>query len=88
MHFLKSEEWVEQSLKNALVGGACAYVWSNCACFDIQDEIHGKIRFTSKDAGSMRDFHNLPFIHQDNNPRRVQSQRWRQRIMAINFFYA
>jgi sulfhydrogenase subunit beta (sulfur reductase) len=39
--FFESEQWVEQSLK-CIGCGACAYVCPTCACFDIQDESHGK----------------------------------------------
>jgi ferredoxin len=75
----EDNEWVDQSLK-CLGCGACAYVCPTCACFDIQDEAHGK-------SGSrMRCWDSCGFsqftIHTSgHNPRCVQSQRWRQRIM-------
>jgi formate hydrogenlyase subunit 6/NADH:ubiquinone oxidoreductase subunit I len=77
--FFESEQWVEQSLK-CLGCGACAYVCPTCACFDIQDESHGK-------SGSrVRCWDSCGFSHftihtSGHNPREVQSQRWRQRIM-------
>jgi sulfhydrogenase subunit beta (sulfur reductase) len=77
--FFESEQWVEQSLK-CLGCGACAYVCPTCACFDIQDESHGK-------SGSrIRCWDSCGFSHftlhtSGHNPREVQSQRWRQRIM-------
>jgi sulfhydrogenase subunit beta (sulfur reductase) len=78
-NFFESEQWVEQSLK-CLGCGACAYVCPTCACFDIQDEAHGK-------SGSrVRCWDSCGFSHftvhtSGHNPRDVQSQRWRQRIM-------
>jgi sulfhydrogenase subunit beta (sulfur reductase) len=77
--FFESEQWVEQSLK-CLGCGACAYVCPTCACFDIQDESHGK-------SGSrVRCWDSCGFSHftihtSGHNPREVKSQRWRQRIM-------
>ena len=77
--FFESKQWIEQSLK-CLGCGACAYVCPACACFDIQDEAHGK-------AGSrVRCWDSCGFSHftihtSGHNPRDVQSQRWRQRIM-------
>jgi sulfhydrogenase subunit beta (sulfur reductase) len=77
--FFESEQWVEQSLK-CLGCGACAYVCPTCACFDIQDEAHGKTgsRFRCWDSCGF----SLFTLHTSgHNPRDVQSQRWRQRIM-------
>jgi sulfhydrogenase subunit beta (sulfur reductase) len=77
--FFESEEWIEQSLR-CLGCGACAYVCPTCACFDVQDEAHGK-------SGSrVRCWDSCGFSHftlhtSGHNPREVQSQRWRQRIM-------
>jgi len=77
--FFESKEWVEQSLR-CLGCGACAYVCPTCACFDIQDESHGK-------RGSrIRCWDSCGFSHftvhtSGHNPRGVQSARWRQRIM-------
>jgi sulfhydrogenase subunit beta (sulfur reductase) len=71
--------WVENSLR-CIGCGACAYVCPTCACFDIQDETKGKygIRYRSWDSCGF----GLFTIHTSgHNPRSVQSQRWRQRIM-------
>lgn len=77
--FFESDEWVQQSLK-CLGCGACAYVCPTCACFDIQDEAHGKsgLRVRCWDSCGF----SLFTLHTSgHNPREVQSQRWRQRIM-------
>jgi sulfhydrogenase subunit beta (sulfur reductase) len=77
--FFESKEWVEQSLK-CIGCGACAYVCPTCACFDIQDETHGKTgsRIRCWDSCGFSQF----TLHTSgHNPREVQSQRWRQRIM-------
>ena len=71
--------WVENSLR-CLGCGACAYVCPTCACFDIQDETRGK------DGKRYRCWDSCGFglftLHTSgHNPRHVQSQRWRQRIM-------
>jgi sulfhydrogenase subunit beta (sulfur reductase) len=75
----ESDEWVSQSLK-CLGCGACAYVCPTCACFDIQDEAHGRsgsrVRCWDSCGFSMFTLHTS-----GHNPREVQSQRWRQRIM-------
>ena len=77
--FFESDKWVEQSLK-CIGCGACAYVCPTCACFDIQDDIHGKSgsRVRCWDSCGLSQF----TLHTSgHNPREVQSQRWRQRIM-------
>jgi sulfhydrogenase subunit beta (sulfur reductase) len=77
--FFESEHWVEQSLR-CIGCGACAYVCPTCACFDIQDEYHGKTgsRVRCWDSCGLSQF----TLHTSgHNPREVQSQRWRQRIM-------
>jgi len=78
-NFFESEQWIEQSLK-CLGCGACAYVCPTCACFDIQDEAHGKsgsrVRCWDSCGFSLFTLHTS-----GHNPREVQSQRWRQRIM-------
>lgn len=77
--FFKSEQWAVQSLK-CLGCGACAFVCPTCACFDIQDEEHGKkgSRMRCWDSCGYSQF----TLHTSgHNPRAVQSQRWRQRIM-------
>jgi sulfhydrogenase subunit beta (sulfur reductase) len=71
--------WVENSLR-CIGCGACAYVCPTCACFDIQDETRGKNgkRYRSWDSCGF----SLFTLHTSgHNPRHVQSQRWRQRIM-------
>jgi formate hydrogenlyase subunit 6/NADH:ubiquinone oxidoreductase subunit I len=71
--------WIENSLR-CIGCGACAYVCPTCACFDIQDESRGKNgkRYRSWDSCGF----GLLTIHTSgHNPRSVQSQRWRQRIM-------
>ena len=77
--FFESKEWIEQSLR-CLGCGACAYVCPTCACFDIQDEAHGK------NGSRVRCWDSCGFSHftlhtSGHNPRDVQSARWRQRIM-------
>ena len=70
--------WTEQSLR-CLGCGACAYVCPTCACFDIQDEggISGK-RLRCWDSCGF----GLFTLHTSgHNPRPLQSQRWRQRLM-------
>ncbi len=71
--------WVEQSLR-CIGCGACAYVCPTCACFDIQDE-----SAVSK-GNRVRCWDSCGFglftIHTSgHNPREVQSQRWRQRVL-------
>jgi sulfhydrogenase subunit beta (sulfur reductase) len=71
--------WIENSLR-CIGCGACAYVCPTCACFDIQDETRGKTgkRYRSWDSCGF----GLFTLHTSgHNPRNVQSQRWRQRIM-------
>lgn len=71
--------WIENSLR-CIGCGACAYVCPTCACFDIQDETRGKDgkRYRSWDSCGF----GLFTLHTSgHNPRSVQSQRWRQRIM-------
>jgi ferredoxin len=71
--------WVENSLR-CIGCGACAFVCPACACFDIQDETKGKTgkRLRCWDSCGF----GLFTIHTSgHNPREVQSQRWRQRIM-------
>jgi ferredoxin len=77
-HF-ESPVWKEQSLR-CIGCGACAYVCPTCACFDIQDErvLHKGIRLRLWDSCGL----SLFTLHASgHNPRDVQSQRWRQRIM-------
>ncbi|MRR22189.1 hydrogenase subunit beta [bacterium] len=71
--------WLENSLR-CIGCGACAYLCPACACFDIQDETRGKEgkRYRCWDSCGF----GLFTLHTSgHNPRPVQSQRWRQRIM-------
>ena len=71
--------WEENSLR-CLGCGACAYVCPTCACFDMQDETKGKTgkRYRNWDSCGF----GLFTLHTSgHNPRSLQSQRWRQRIM-------
>ena len=71
--------WIENSLR-CIGCGACAYVCPACACFDVQDETKGKNgnRYRCWDSCGF----GLFTLHTSrHNPRSVQSQRWRQRIM-------
>ncbi|MCX6256700.1 MAG: 4Fe-4S dicluster domain-containing protein [Bacteroidia bacterium] len=75
----ENELWLDQSLR-CIGCGACAFVCPTCACFDIQDETKGKngIRLRCWDSCGL----SLFTLHTSgHNPREVQSQRWRQRIM-------
>jgi len=77
--FFESDIWLNQSLR-CLGCGACAYVCPTCACFDIQDEAHGKqgSRVRCWDSCGL----SLFTLHTSgHNPRNVQSQRWRQRLL-------
>jgi ferredoxin len=77
--FDNNELWVEQSLR-CLGCGACAFVCPACVCFDIQDEGNrkGGVRLRCWDSCGFSLFTQHTSGH---NPRSVQSQRWRQRIM-------
>jgi sulfhydrogenase subunit beta (sulfur reductase) len=77
--FFDSEVWIEQSLR-CLGCGACAFVCPSCACFDIQDEAHGKngSRLRCWDSCGFSLFTQHTSGH---NPREKQSQRWRQRLL-------
>lgn len=73
------ELWTKQSLR-CLGCGACAYVCPACACFDIQDE------GTPRQGQRLRCWDSCGFgqftLHTSgHNPREIQSQRWRQRVM-------
>lgn len=75
----ESDVWEKQSAR-CLGCGACAFVCPACACFDIQEN-------AGKDSGSrIRCWDSCGFslftLHTSgHNPRAVQSQRWRQRLM-------
>lgn len=71
--------WLKKSLA-CLSCGTCAYVCPTCTCFDIQDEgnIYGGSRIRTWDTCALSVF----TLHSSgHNPRSVQSQRWRQRIL-------
>jgi formate hydrogenlyase subunit 6/NADH:ubiquinone oxidoreductase subunit I len=71
--------WIRNSLR-CIGCGACAFVCPVCACFDIQDETKGKDgrRYRCWDSCGF----SLFTLHTSgHNPRQIQSQRWRQRIM-------
>ena len=71
--------WLQQSLR-CLGCGSCAFVCPTCACFDIQDESTGKEGYRVRTWDSCG--FSLFTLHTScHNPREVQSQRWRQRIM-------
>jgi ferredoxin len=67
--------WAEQSLR-CLGCGACAYVCPTCACFDIQDEDGRRLRCWDSCGFALFTLHTS-----GHNPRPLQSQRWRQRLM-------
>jgi sulfhydrogenase subunit beta (sulfur reductase) len=71
--------WVKHSLP-CLGCGACAFVCPTCTCFDIQDEgtVFNGVRLRCWDSCGFPIF----TLHASgHNPRPVQSQRWRQRMM-------
>ncbi|HNW28649.1 MAG TPA: 4Fe-4S dicluster domain-containing protein [Spirochaetota bacterium] len=73
------EVWITQSLR-CIGCGTCSYVCPACTCFDIQDETDGNrgVRLRCWDSCGFGIF----TLHTSgHNPREVQSQRWRQRIM-------
>lgn len=67
--------WAEQSLR-CLGCGACAFVCPTCACFDIQDENNQRLRCWDSCGFRLFTLHTS-----GHNPRPLQSQRWRQRLM-------
>jgi sulfhydrogenase subunit beta (sulfur reductase) len=71
--------WNEASLR-CIGCGACAFVCPMCSCFDIQDE------GTAKKGDRIRSWDSCGFslftLHTSgHNPRQIQSERWRQRVM-------
>ena len=77
--FDNTDFWLEESLR-CIGCGACAFVCPTCACFDIQDEN------TVTKGQRIRCWDSCGFglftLHTSgHNPREVQSQRWRQRVM-------
>lgn len=75
----ESDVWMEQSLK-CIGCGTCAYVCPTCACFDIQDVYNGR-KGQRKRSWDSCGFSLFTLHASGHNPRHVQSQRWRQRIM-------
>jgi len=71
--------WVEQSLR-CISCGACAFVCPTCACFDIQDITIGA-EHSRKRSWDSCGFSLFTIHTSGHNPREVQSQRWRQRVM-------
>ncbi len=74
-----SDLW-EKHARRCVGCGSCAFVCPVCACFDIQDEKHGKkgMRFRCWDSCG----YSLFTLHTSgHNPRMNQHQRWRQRVM-------
>ena len=77
--FDREDFWTEQSIR-CIGCGACAFVCPVCACFDIQDEGNREsgIRLRCWDSCGF----SLFTLHASgHNPRELQSQRWRQRVM-------
>lgn len=78
-NMFESEVWKNQS--NRCLGcGACAFVCPTCACFDIQEDTKGT------EGNRLRCWDSCGFslftVHTSgHNPREVQSQRWRQRLL-------
>ncbi len=70
--------WAEQSLR-CIGCGACAYVCPTCACFDIQDE--GGVSGQRLRCWDSCGFGLFTLHTSGHNPRMLQSQRWRQRLM-------
>lgn len=71
--------WIAQSLR-CIGCGTCSYVCPACTCFDVQDETEANrgMRLRCWDSCGLGIF----TLHTSgHNPRDVQSQRWRQRIM-------
>ena len=78
-NMFESEVWKKQS-ERCLGCGACAFVCPTCACFDIQEDSKGNTgnRLRCWDACGF----SLFTVHTSgHNPREVQSQRWRQRLL-------
>ncbi|NDW09858.1 4Fe-4S dicluster domain-containing protein [Dysgonomonas sp. 520] len=78
-NMFESEVWKQQSAR-CLGCGACAFVCPTCACFDIQEDNKGskgsRLRCWDSCGFSLFTVHTS-----GHNPREVQSQRWRQRLL-------
>ncbi len=78
-NMFESDVWKKQS-ERCLGCGACAFVCPTCACFDIQEDSKGNTgnRLRCWDACGF----SLFTVHTSgHNPREIQSQRWRQRLL-------
>ena len=75
----ESDVWQKQS-ERCIGCGACAFVCPTCACFDIQENAQGtvgnRIRCWDSCGFSLFTLHTS-----GHNPREIQSQRWRQRVL-------
>ena len=84
--FFESKEWIKQSLR-CLGCGACAYVCPTCACFDIQDEAHGK-RGSRTRCWDSCGFSHFTLHTSGHNPRDVQSATMETTHNAQIFLHA
>ncbi|MBN2521538.1 MAG: 4Fe-4S dicluster domain-containing protein [Bacteroidales bacterium] len=71
--------WIEQSLR-CIGCGTCAFVCPTCGCFDIQDDYDGHTGKRKRSWDSCG-FDLFTLHSSGHNPRSVQSQRWRQRVL-------